>query len=385
MKHLRALTVAAALPALLLAACNKPGETANPLGNGASAPAASEPAAPAASAASTPAGDASAASGAGSVGGSGTGSAAPLGLAASSPVVATDAQRQAGAKIASQGAGNGVAACASCHGAQGQGNAASGFPRIAGQSYAYLLRQLDSSASGARQNPVMGPIAKALGAEQRADVAAYYASLPPDGGAAAQGGAASGNAKAMRTNAASGNDRGRRLALAGDESKFVQACVNCHGPGGSGEGSVYPYIGGQHESYLVNALQEWRNGTRNTDPSGQMPLVAKSLSEADAKAVAAYYAAQPLPTHPRDADASALPAVAASAPAAGASSVTSGPRGGSEGLQGNGTEQGAPTTGGSQGPGGGGGGSGSGSSGSPTGVGQTGTGSAHGSAASGVQ
>ena len=32
--------------------------------------------------------------------------------------------------------------CASCHGSQGQGDASKGIPRVAGQHYAYLLRQL---------------------------------------------------------------------------------------------------------------------------------------------------------------------------------------------------------------------------------------------------
>jgi cytochrome c553 len=392
MKPLRALLAAAALPLLAaLAGCNKPSEVSSPMqaasatnptgtpASGAAAASAGEASAPSAASA----GAAASGNGLNAAGGSGTGSGALAAVPVASLPQPTDAQRQAGAQIAAKGAGS-AAACASCHGAHGEGNAASGFPRIAGQSYAYLLHQLDSYAGGARQNPVMAPIAKALAEAQREQAAAYYASLSPTGaaGPAAAGAAgtgASGNG-AGAASRASGNDRGRQLAIAGDERKFVQACVNCHGPMGAGEGSAYPYLGGQHQSYLVNALKEWRDGSRNTDPSGQMPVIAKSMSEDEATAVAAYYAAQPLPDRPRDAAVSAL---TAQQPGAPASAVQSGPRhaGSSTGMQGNGTEQGAPTTGGSQGPGGGGGGSGSGSSGSPTGAGQTGTGNPQGSGA----
>jgi cytochrome c553 len=277
-------------------------------------------------------------------------------VAASAP---TDAQRQAGAQLASQGGPSGVAACASCHGASGEGNPAGGFPRIAGQSYAYLLHELQSYADDSRKNPVMQPIAKAMSADQRAAAAAHYASLAPAGAAS---GAAMPAAPAASGNAA----RGQQLALVGDESRLVQGCANCHGPDGRGSGVGYPFLAGQHALYLTNALAEWRDGSRANDPSGQMPIIAKALADTDAQAVAAYYSQLAPAPMARDA------AMTAAAPASGAASaVVSGPRqpaSGSQGLQGTGTEQGAPLTGGAQGPGGGGGGSGSGSTGSPTGA-----------------
>jgi len=42
--------------------------------------------------------------------------------------------------------------CAVCHGKQGQGNAENFFPRIQGQHYAYLLRQLKWIRDGLRKN-----------------------------------------------------------------------------------------------------------------------------------------------------------------------------------------------------------------------------------------
>jgi cytochrome c553 len=168
---------------------------------------------------------------------------------------------------------------------------------------------------------------------------------------------------------ASGNAaRGRQLAEVGDETKLVQACSNCHGPQGSGSGAGYPYLAGQHAGYLAATLTAWRDGSRHNDPTGSMPVIAKSLDDADLQAAAAYYAGLPPPAQRMG----AAPAPASSA----ASAIVSGPRqpaSGSQAAQGTGTEQGAPVTGGAQGPGGGGANSGGGSTGSSTGQSTTGS------------
>ena len=308
----------------------------------------------------------------------------------------TDAQRSTGATIAAQG-GNGVPACNSCHGAKGEGNAAGGFPRIAGQSHTYLVHELESFANGTHKSNTMTPIATALSADQRIAVAAYFASLAPDGSGAADAaaGAASGaasnpavaggtgtvTAAASRGGAARGaaqkalapNGRGATLATVGDNAKGVQACANCHGPGGTGSGGTYPYLAGQYAGYLTNTLGDWRSGARTDDPSGQMPLIAKALDAQDIAALAAYYGAQPPRATPIDAEHMAAigPLAPASAP------VTSGPRQAAPGegaspAAGTGSEQGAPTTGGGQGPGGGGGTS-SASTGAPQGAAASGS------------
>jgi len=70
---------------------------------------------------------------------------------------------------------SGVPACASCHGAQAQGNGA--FPRLAGQHQQYVLRQIEHFKSGARGNaPIMSAVAHQLSTEQAQAVAAYLQS-----------------------------------------------------------------------------------------------------------------------------------------------------------------------------------------------------------------
>jgi cytochrome c553 len=254
------------------------------------------------------------------------------------------ANLQAGQQLATSGTQNGVTACVSCHGAQGDGNAAGGFPRIAGQSAAYLGKQLGAYANGARVNPIMQPIAKALNAEQIRDVSAYYASLG-DAPAAAAGGSKP---------SAAGPERGRTLSAIGDSAQGVQACANCHGPGGVGNQPAYPYLAGQHANYLTAAMAAWKNGARKTDSSGQMTHIAQALADADVAALSAYFSAQPAP--PSAAKWVNIPAGSSQRPAVAAAADAPGPRGaGGATVRTTGTEQGAATTGGSQGPGGGGG------------------------------
>ena len=81
---------------------------------------------------------------------------------------------------------------------------------------------------------------------------------------------------------------------AGDAAKGrdkTQMCQGCHGIDGwrTAYPEVYsvPRIGGQHEAYLVRALQGYRNGERS-HPS--MRAIAASLSDQDMADLAAYYA-----------------------------------------------------------------------------------------------
>jgi cytochrome c553 len=67
--------------------------------------------------------------------------------------------------------------CAACHGTRGEGGL-TGAPRLAGLPQGYLARQLDAYADGARQHPVMTPIAKRLTPPEREALDAYYYRLP---------------------------------------------------------------------------------------------------------------------------------------------------------------------------------------------------------------
>jgi cytochrome c553 len=171
-----------------------------------------------------------------------------------------------------------TAACQGCHGANGEGMPAAHVPRIAGQTAAYLKKQLDDYANGTRDNPIMVNFAKPLSEKQREDLAAHFAAL-----------SAPFVAQAVTVNEQT-LARGHQLAYQGDEAKRVQACNNCHGPDGIGVPNSAPYLAGQSAEYLGGALKTWHDGTRKNDAGQLMRSVAERLSDADMAAVAAYFA-----------------------------------------------------------------------------------------------
>jgi cytochrome c553 len=92
-----------------------------------------------------------------------------------------------GALAADAGAGKAKAeaVCSACHGINGV-SVADAIPNLAGQKAAYIENQLKALKDGARKNAVMGAIAAQLSADDIGNVAAYFASLPGAGIAAAK-------------------------------------------------------------------------------------------------------------------------------------------------------------------------------------------------------
>jgi cytochrome c553 len=193
---------------------------------------------------------------------------------------ATDAATSA-AKIVKQGNGKGAAPCMACHGVDGGGMEATGYPRLAGLDAAYLQRQLDDFANGTRANSVMQPNASALSEDERAALAKYYSAMP---------------LPARFAKPATAPDaKGERLATRGDWSRELPGCVQCHAPGGVGVGASFPPLAGQPAAYIEAQLRAWQQGTRHNDPLALMQHVAKQLTPQEIEAVAGWFAAQPLP------------------------------------------------------------------------------------------
>lgn len=193
-------------------------------------------------------------------------------------VVSVAIQAADPAAIYAKGGANPAAmACVSCHGAEGEGLAAAGFPRLAGLSAGYMTKQLADFASGQRANPIMQPIAAALSAEEAAAVTAMLANkpLPP---------------VERISRAALAEGPGAVLALRGAWERNIPECVACHGPSGVGVGEAFPALVGQSAQYLSAQLIAWQQGTRKNDPNDLMGHIARSLSRDEINAVSAYFA-----------------------------------------------------------------------------------------------
>ncbi len=158
--------------------------------------------------------------------------------------------------------------CLGCHGIDGYRNAYPSYrvPKLGGQKAAYLVVALEGYRNGTRNHPTMIAQAQSLTDQQIDDVAAYLASL--GGEAVAAGGSDTATAEKSRPDSA-------------------QACTACHGPNGVSVNAVWPTIAGQHEDYLVHALEKYRDGTR-TDPL--MSAQAMLLADEDLEVLAHYFA-----------------------------------------------------------------------------------------------
>ncbi len=67
--------------------------------------------------------------------------------------------------------------CAGCHGPDGLGNAALGYPQLAGKDAAYIAEQLRAFKSGRRQSATMQAMVSGLDEMDIDNVAAYVATL----------------------------------------------------------------------------------------------------------------------------------------------------------------------------------------------------------------
>lgn len=90
-----------------------------------------------------------------------------------------DAVEVAGALYRGGNSETGVAACNACHGPQGEGNMAAGYPSIGGQQKDYLAKQLKEFRNGSRKGTATGDMMSAVAANLTDDeIAALAAYLP---------------------------------------------------------------------------------------------------------------------------------------------------------------------------------------------------------------
>lgn len=156
-------------------------------------------------------------------------------------------------------------ACMGCHGIDTAKNAYPKYsvPKLGGQNAPYIVAALQGYAAGDRWHPTMKGYASTLSAEDRADLAAWFAAAAPA-------------------------DVGE--GQVGTPPAKAEACVACHGKNGKGTTPDYPDIGGQHADYLAQALNDYRLGKRK---NAIMAPFAGQLSREEIDAIAAYFSKQP--------------------------------------------------------------------------------------------
>lgn len=210
----------------------------------------------------------------------------------------TGADYANGQSIFENGKGD-VPACNSCHGATGYGDDNMGTPRLAGQLYQFLAKQLDDYANDKRQDTtmyVMNANAKGLSVQDRKDVAAYLNSVDRIfSGKQLQEASGGSDMAALKENGVEVGvaHMGKVIVNFGDVERGIPACLSCHSHNGRGVEPMYPRIGEQKFVYLVSQLKKFRDGSRTNDPMKQMQVVAKQLSDQDILNVATYLTQAP--------------------------------------------------------------------------------------------
>jgi cytochrome c553 len=189
-----------------------------------------------------------------------------------------------------------VLACASCHGANGEGTKDDYFPRLAGKPAGYLYNQLLAFREGRRKYPPMNYLLEFLPDAYLQKMADYFAAerapFPQPAPPAVS--------KALVA-------RGEMLALRGDPAKGIPACASCHGPAFIGMEPGIPGLLGLRPSYISAQLGGWRYGTRTAAEPDCMQVVAGHLTEDDVKALAAWLSSRPAPSNPTPALQGSLP------------------------------------------------------------------------------
>jgi cytochrome c553 len=195
--------------------------------------------------------------------------------AAALMLVATLAPVAVLAQQGSASAGQAKAAtCGACHGADGN-SVTPEWPSLAGQSEAYIVRQLQAYRDHERADVGMQQFASTLSEQDMHDIGAYYAS---------------------QTMVPKGADPrliglGQRIYRGGVPDRGIAACVACHGPSGHGNPLAgYPRINGQHSGYLLKTLGAYASGLRrsDSDKNQMMRNVAEMLLEEEMRALASY-------------------------------------------------------------------------------------------------
>jgi cytochrome c oxidase subunit 2 len=156
--------------------------------------------------------------------------------------------------------------CATCHGAQAEGNELFLAPSIGGMPLWYLEAQLEKFRAGGRGTHFddipgmrMRPMALSLRSEHGddlKDVAAYVASLPAH--------------KPAPT--LSGGDATRGAA-------HYAVCQACHGAAGEGvQATNGPPLAYQDDWYLLSSLQRFKSGVRGSSPNDANGAVMRGMA-----------------------------------------------------------------------------------------------------------
>jgi cytochrome c553 len=160
--------------------------------------------------------------------------------------------------------------CFLCHGTQGE-SSSEVFPRLAGQHWEYVAKQLDNFKSGKRKSTAMADMSAKLTSDEMVAVGRYFEKQP----------IVSEPAKDVALAAV-----GHYIYNNGNKYSGVAACASCHGASALGTSSL-PRLAGQFSVYIDNQLKQFNQRERTND-NAVMHSVASRMTALEMAAVSEY-------------------------------------------------------------------------------------------------
>lgn len=161
--------------------------------------------------------------------------------------------------------------CSACHGMDGRGKTAE-IPNLAAQPAEYLVEAMHAYRDGRREHAALREKMSEMSEAEIANIAAYYAGLPPLKSVPVAQPGAPGESSSY-----------------GKGASVAEACTKCHGERGISDTPGVPSLAGQQPVYLIVSTQEYKDGSRGHAEKEEM---LRDLEQVDIEKMAMYFAAQ---------------------------------------------------------------------------------------------
>ncbi len=160
--------------------------------------------------------------------------------------------------------------CFVCHGAEGE-SSSEVFPRLAGQHWEYIAKQLENFKSGKRKSTAMSDMVAKLTSDEMVALGKFFEKQtaavepPKDTDLAAVG---------------------KFIYHKGNKYSGLASCASCHGAEAKGTAAL-PRLAGQYATYTETQLKQFNQRERTND-NAVMHAIASKMSPLEMAAVAEY-------------------------------------------------------------------------------------------------
>ena len=160
--------------------------------------------------------------------------------------------------------------CFVCHGAEGE-SSSEVFPRLAGQHWEYIAKQLENFKSGKRKSTAMADMVAKLTPDEMIALGKFFEKKSVEAEPAKDAGLAA---------------VGQYIFHNGNKYSGLAACASCHGAQAKGTTSL-PRLAGQYSGYTETQLKQFNQRERTND-NAVMHAIASKMSPLEMAAVAEY-------------------------------------------------------------------------------------------------